>query len=105
METIDGQKSALALEKLVKDVAVAKDSMSGVKKNPAALNGAAKVLIGTSRRGALHKVIKGSFQRQIESFLPPDIHVQVLAAIEPTAQPVASAKPSQMPTLVSPPGI
>ncbi len=53
METIDGQKSALALEKLVKDVAVAKDSMSGVKKNPVALNGAAQRLeqLRTTLRG------------------------------------------------------
>jgi Bacterial protein of unknown function (DUF885) len=44
METIDGQKSAIALERLIKDVAVAKDSMSGVKKNPTVLNGAAQRL-------------------------------------------------------------
>ena len=31
MENVDGQKSALALEKLVKDIAAAKDSLSGVK--------------------------------------------------------------------------
>ena len=55
----------------------------------AALNGVTKVLIGTSRRGALHKVIKGSFQRQLESLLPPDIHVQVLGAVEPKTAPVA----------------
>ncbi len=44
METIDGQKSAVALDRLIKDIAVAKDSMSGVKKNPAALNAAAQRL-------------------------------------------------------------
>jgi amino acid transporter len=49
----------------------------------AAINGASRVLIGSSRRGALHKVIKGSFQRHLESLLPPDIHVQVLAGREP----------------------
>jgi inactivated superfamily I helicase len=54
----------------------------------AALNGVSRVLIGTSRRGALHKVIKGSFQRHLESLLPPDIHVQVLGEVEPKAQPV-----------------
>jgi hypothetical protein len=51
METIEGQKSAIALERLIKDVAVAKDSMSGVKKNPTTLNGAAQRL--EQLRGAL----------------------------------------------------
>jgi amino acid transporter len=55
----------------------------------AAINGADRVLIGTSRRGALHKVIKGSFQRKLESLLPPDIPVQVLGTVEPKTQPVA----------------
>lgn len=54
----------------------------------AAINGVSRVLIGTSRRGALHKVIKGSFQRNLESLLPPDIHVQVLGEVEPKGQPV-----------------
>ena len=54
----------------------------------AAINGVNRVLIGTSRRGALHKVIKGSFQRHLESLLPPDIHVQVLGEVEPKTQPV-----------------
>ncbi len=44
METIDAQKSAIALEKLVHDIAVAKDSMAGVKGNPAVLNRAAQRL-------------------------------------------------------------
>jgi len=35
METVDGQKSAIALEKLVREVAAAKDSLSGVKGTPA----------------------------------------------------------------------
>jgi Bacterial protein of unknown function (DUF885) len=51
METIDGQKSAIAMEKLIRDIAVAKDSMSGVKKSPALLNGAAQRL--EQLRGAL----------------------------------------------------
>ncbi len=53
METVDGQKSAVALEGLVRDVAVAKDSMSGVKKNPVVLNGAAQRLeqLRTTMRG------------------------------------------------------
>jgi hypothetical protein len=44
METIDGQKSAVALERLIKDIAVAKDSMSGKKGNPTVLNQAAQRL-------------------------------------------------------------
>lgn len=50
----------------------------------AAMNGASKVLLGSSRRGAIHKIIKGSFQRRIESLLPPDIHVQILEIKEST---------------------
>jgi nucleotide-binding universal stress UspA family protein len=45
----------------------------------AAVNGVSRVLIGTTRRGALHQIIKGSFQRKLEGLLPPEIPVQVLA--------------------------
>jgi hypothetical protein len=45
METVDGQASAIRLEKLLKDIAVAKDSMSGVKGNPATLNRAAQRVV------------------------------------------------------------
>ena len=45
----------------------------------AAVNGVTRVLIGSSRRGALHHIIKGSFQRNLESLLPPGIPVTVLA--------------------------
>jgi nucleotide-binding universal stress UspA family protein len=45
----------------------------------AAINAVEKVLIGTSRRGTLHQIIKGSFQRRLESLLPNEITVQVLA--------------------------
>jgi nucleotide-binding universal stress UspA family protein len=44
----------------------------------AAMNGANKVLLGSSRRGTLHKVIKGSFQKKLESLLPPEIPVQIV---------------------------
>ena len=56
----------------------------------AAINGATKVLIGSSRRGALHQAIKGSFQRKLEALLPPDIPVQVLEA-DPAPPPTAAA--------------
>jgi nucleotide-binding universal stress UspA family protein len=49
----------------------------------AALNGVDKVLIGTSRRGALHHLIKGSFQRKLESLLPPGVRVEVLGQTGP----------------------
>jgi nucleotide-binding universal stress UspA family protein len=45
----------------------------------AAMNAVDRVLIGTSRRGALHHILKGSFQRRLESLLPPEIPVQVLS--------------------------
>lgn len=45
----------------------------------AAINGVERVLIGSSRRGVLHHILKGSFQRRLESLLPPEIPVQVLS--------------------------
>ena len=45
----------------------------------AAMNSAGKVLIGSSRRGALYTAIKGRFQQHLESLLPPDIQVEVLS--------------------------
>jgi amino acid transporter len=51
----------------------------------AAIYGCERVLIGTSRQGALYHLIKGRFQTRLESFLPPDIPVQV---ITPEAEPI-----------------
>jgi nucleotide-binding universal stress UspA family protein len=48
----------------------------------AAIHGVGKVLIGSSRRGTLHQMIKGSFQRKLESLLPADIPVQVLESTD-----------------------
>ena len=45
----------------------------------AAVYGCERVLIGTSRKGALYHLIKGHFQRRLESLLPPDIPVQVIS--------------------------
>lgn len=45
----------------------------------AATFGVEKILIGTSRRGALHHLIKGHFQRRLEALLPPEIKVQVIS--------------------------
>ncbi len=49
----------------------------------AAMNAVEVVLIGSSRRGAIHHLMKGSFQRNLETVLPPDIPVEVLADAEP----------------------
>jgi amino acid transporter/nucleotide-binding universal stress UspA family protein len=54
----------------------------------AAIHGVSKVLIGSSRRGAIHQMIKGSFQQKLEAVLPADIAVQVLT---PEDHPVAAA--------------
>ena len=51
----------------------------------AAINGVNKVLIGSSRRGAIHHLIKGSFQQRLEGLLPPDVPVEVLAHPQATA--------------------
>jgi amino acid transporter len=55
----------------------------------AAMNGCERVLIGTSRRGALHNLIKGSFQRKLEGLLPPDIPVQVVSTTAPADSAIA----------------
>lgn len=51
----------------------------------AAVCGVDEILIGSSRRSALHKLIKGSFQRKLESLLPPEIRVHVLEPTERAA--------------------
>jgi amino acid transporter len=53
----------------------------------AAINGVHRVLIGSSRRGAIHHLIKGSFQRKLESLLPPDVRVVV---VNPPPRPLAA---------------
>jgi amino acid transporter/nucleotide-binding universal stress UspA family protein len=40
-----------------------------------------RILIGTSRRGALYHLIKGHFQRRLESLLPPEIPVHVIESV------------------------
>jgi hypothetical protein len=45
----------------------------------AAIHGCERVLIGTSRKGALYHLIKGRFQEHLESLLPPDTPVQVIS--------------------------
>ena len=45
----------------------------------AAIHGVSRVLIGTSRKGAVYHLIKGHFQRRLESLLPADIPVDVIS--------------------------
>jgi amino acid transporter len=45
----------------------------------AAMNGCDRILIGTSRRGVIYHLVKGSFQRRLENLLPPEIPVQIIA--------------------------
>ena len=52
----------------------------------AAIYGAERMLIGTSRQGALYHLIKGHFQRRLESLLPPEIPVQVISPEQPVQQ-------------------
>ncbi|MGH7176687.1 MAG: amino acid permease, partial [Tepidisphaeraceae bacterium] len=63
----------------------------------AAIYGCERVLIGSSRQGAIYHFIKGHFQRRLEAMLPPDVPVQVISprpAIVPEDQPdLRAAKP------------
>lgn len=54
----------------------------------AAITGCERVLIGTSRKGALYHLIKGSFHTQLEELLPPEIRVDVLPDEKVTEVPV-----------------
>jgi amino acid transporter len=55
----------------------------------AAIQGCSKILIGSSRHGALYRLIKGQFQRRIESLLPPEIPVEVVVP-ETTGEPATA---------------
>jgi amino acid transporter len=44
----------------------------------AAIQGCNKVLIGTSRHGALYHLVKGHFHERLEGLLPPEIPVEVI---------------------------
>ena len=66
------------------------DSAAELLAEAAALTGCDRILIGTSRNGALYHLIKGHFQQRLEAILPPEIKVQVLAPAE-EAEPVLSS--------------
>jgi hypothetical protein len=69
----------------------------------AAVYGARKVLIGSSRQGALYHLVKGHFQERLEAILPPDIPVEVVpadvaeAARQQFEAPAAAAHPHPAP--------
>ena len=48
----------------------------------AAIYGCSKVLIGSSRHGAIYHWVKGTFQKRLELVLPPEIPVEVMQAVE-----------------------
>ncbi len=54
------------------------DNAAELLAEAAALTGCDRILIGTSRQGALYHLIKGHFQQQLEELLPPEIAVEVL---------------------------
>ena len=54
------------------------DDAAALIAEAAALNGCQRILIGSSRQGALYQLIKGSFQQRLEELLPPDILVDVI---------------------------
>jgi amino acid transporter len=64
----------------------------------AAINGVDRILIGTSRQGALYHAIKGHFQTRLEALLPPDIPVEVIrpstASADLEGRALAMAEPS-----------
>ena len=69
------------------------DDAAELMAEAAAIYGCDEVLIGTSRRGAVYHAIKGHFQNRLESILPPDVKVQVVAA---EASPPPSAEPPKV---------
>ncbi len=61
----------------------------------AATYGVENILIGTSRQGILHHLIKGHFQRRLEALLPVEIAVHVTA---PEQRPVTQSTTSESAT-------
>lgn len=63
----------------------------------AAVYGCDKVLLGTSRRGALYHLIKGHFQQRLESLLPPEIPVEVISPEDVPDMPSETPEPAAAP--------
>ena len=68
----------------------------------AAVYGCDKVIIGTSRRGALYHLIRGYFQQRLEALLPPEIPVDVIA---PDSVPQAPLTPPHQRILAEAPPV
>jgi hypothetical protein len=66
------------------------DNAAELLAEAAAITGCDRVLLGTSRQGALVQFIKGRFQEQLEELLPPEIRVEVINTAE-TAEDLAPA--------------
>jgi amino acid transporter len=62
----------------------------------AAVSGAERILIGSSRQGAIYHLIKGYFHERLEALLPPEIKVEVL---RPEGQPEPAAAPPTSPSV------
>jgi amino acid transporter len=54
----------------------------------AAMTNTQRILIGSSRQGAIYNLIKGSFHQRLESLLPPEIPIEVMR-IEDEAETIA----------------
>ena len=54
-----------------------------------------KVIIGTSRQGALYHLLRGHFQRRLEAILPPEIPVEVVNPSEVPPPPPSEALPPE----------
>ncbi len=65
------------------------DDAAELMAEAAAITGCERVLIGTSRQGAIFTFIKGSFQKKLEEMLPPEITVQVLQPEPSPPEPAA----------------
>ena len=68
----------------------------------AAMMGCERVLIGTSRQGAIYHLFKGTFQRRLEDILPPDIPVEVISPPPPAPADAQAQSPQQPPTAPPP---
>jgi amino acid transporter len=63
----------------------------------AAIQGCSKVVIGTSRHGALFHLVKGTFHSRLEAILPQEIPVEVLRPIETAPTPPMAATTATLP--------
>jgi amino acid transporter len=54
------------------------DNAAELLAETAAITGCDRVLLGTSRHGAIYHLIKGRFHEHLEALLPPEIKVEVL---------------------------